>query len=174
VNVDNVETQALDVMGVNVAEIPDSLEPTSSPKLSSGELRSQYQDKGHQAEVPAPSPPVKNVVVPPAQAICQTDVHSIVLFHVPHVWLYVLTQMPNIYFIYEAYDFKQKRTSMIIFTLLWLNHLKSCGPAALLRRLLPREMTMRRFCCAIPSFPRRRRKRPRARKGRNVEQERER
>ena len=45
-----------------------------------------------------------------------------------HMCGYIIcdTNAEHIFYIYEACDFKQKRTSMIIFTLLWLNHLKSC------------------------------------------------
>ena len=63
-NVDNVETQAVDVMAVDT--FPDSMEPSMSPKLSSDELRSQFHGTGaeHPAvdltmgDDPNPTPPV--------------------------------------------------------------------------------------------------------------------
>ena len=52
-HVDAAETQPVDVMALSPSTVPDSLEPTSSPKVSSDALRSDYQDKGNRAEGPA-------------------------------------------------------------------------------------------------------------------------
>ena len=57
--VDNVETQAMDVMAIDLTTLADSQEPTCSPKLSSDELRSKCQ-----GTVPCPSEPP---AVPPGQ-----------------------------------------------------------------------------------------------------------
>lgn len=56
---DNVDTQAMDVMAIDLTTLEDSQEPTCSPKLSSEKLRSKYQ-----GTVPSPSEPP---AVPPGQ-----------------------------------------------------------------------------------------------------------
>lgn len=54
---DHVETQVVDLMAVDVTNLPESQEPSTSPKVPSDELRSRYQSKGEKPNQDEPLPP---------------------------------------------------------------------------------------------------------------------